>query len=224
MLLTALNAAVGYEAVAHRVAHHSKAPPVPDPDPCRLTETQRQAILNACTEPWLSQLVVVALLTGLRQGEELALSVQDVDFEGSRLWVRHTLTRTDGAYVLGEPKSSTSRRPVTLNEAALDALRKAIASRHVECPIPDLIFTTARGQPRNGSVLTHRFQAALAAASLPTLRWHDLRAAHGSWLLDTGTDIYTVSRRLGHRDVATTARFYGVVSEDLQRQASDRLV
>ena len=202
------------------------------PAPTVLSPEQAWAVLDACGEPGLQRLVGTALWTGLRLGEELGLTWPDIDFEGRCLHVRHALQRLGGAYSLVEPKSASSRRTLALPEAALTALE---AQRHwqVEArlaaggrwhqPIPGLVFTTSTGQPRNGTTLTHLLQDALERAGLPRLRWHDLRAAHGSLLLAGGVDISVVSRRLGHSSVSLTSRHYGGVADALQQAAADRL-
>lgn len=89
--------------------------------------------------------------------------------------------------------------------------------------IAELCFTTSTGQPRKGTAINHQFERALTTAGLPVIRWHDLRAAHGSLLLSAGVDISVVSRKLGHSSVALTSRHYGGVAEQLQQDAADRL-
>lgn len=126
--------------------------------------------------------------------------------------------------------SASSRRVVPLTPAATVAMQEERRAqlearpraKRGHSPIPDLCFTTSTGQPRNGSAITHSFEDALVAASLPRLRWHDLRAAHGALLLAAGVDISVVSRMLGYSAVAVTARHYAGVGEALGRAASDR--
>ncbi|MGC1183820.1 MAG: hypothetical protein WBA31_01535 [Candidatus Dormiibacterota bacterium] len=115
-------------------------------------------------------------------GEQLGLAWADIDFEHQQLHVRHSLRRIEAAYVLVEPKSTTSRRVVDL--------------------IP---------------------QAAMAAAGVPRMRWHDRRALHGGLLLLGGTDISTVSKMLGHSAIGVTPNPYAGVSDVLGRKASGRL-
>jgi integrase len=218
--------------VGRNVARLADAPRVPAPTPTVLEPAEVWAVLDACTEPGLRRLATVAITTGLRLGEQLGLRWADVDTERRCLTVRTTLQRTAGAYSLGEPKSTASRRVVPLTDSALEALHQerqaqlaaqlAAGSRWRQ-PIPGLVFTTATGAPRNGNAVTHSFQDALAAAGLSRLRWHDLRAAHGALMLAEGADISVVSRKLGHSSVSLTARHYGGVADSLQRAAADRL-
>ncbi len=230
VLRAALADAEKWGEIPRNVAKLADAPHMPPPQPTVLSPEQVREILGALTEPSLRRLAIVALHSGLRLGEELGL--RSVDLDGHSLHVRQCLQRVDGAYQLVEPKSATSRRVVPLTADAVEALaqerqsqleaRLAAGGRWRE-PIPGLVFTTATGQPRSGPSLTHLFQDALSRAGLPKLRWHDLRAAHGSLMLASGADISVVSRRLGHSSVALTSRHYGGVSEALQQDATDRL-
>jgi len=221
------------DGLIHRnAAKLADAPHLAAPQPVVLSAGDVHNLLDACADPSLRRLAVVAITTGLRMGEQLGLRWADVDFERRCLHVRTALQRTDGAYSLAEPKSSTSRRIVALPDAALEALREErrdqaaaqlAAGGRWRQPIPDLCFTTADGQPRSGTSLTHLFQDALQRAGLPRLRWHDLRAAHGALMLAGGTDISVVSRKLGHSSVSLTSRHYGGVADALQQEAADRL-
>jgi integrase len=232
VLRAALADAEKWGEIPRNVARLADAPHIPPPQPVVLSPDQVREVLDAITEPGLRRLAVVALHTGLRMGEELGLRWVDIDVDSHRLHVRQCLQRLGGEYQLVEPKSSTSRRVVPLTDAALDALREErreqaaaqlAAGGRWHQPIPDLCFTTAAGQPRNGTSVIHQFQDALERAGLPRLRWHDLRAAHGSLLLSAGVDVSVVSRRLGHSSVALTSRHYGGVSDALQQDATDRL-
>ena len=232
VLRAALSDAEKWGEISRNVAKLADAPHLPVPQPVVLSPDQVREIIEALPEPSLRRLAVVAIHSGLRLGEELGLRWVDVDLEGHALHVRQCLQRVGGTYQLVEPKSSTSRRVVALPESALEALReerrdqaaaRLAAGGRWHQPIPDLCFTTAAGQPRNGTSVTHLFQDALQRAGLPHLRWHDLRAAHGSLLLAGGTDISVVSRRLGHSSIALTSRHYGGVADALQQAAADRL-
>jgi integrase len=217
--------------VARNVAKLADGPKLPAPHPAVLSPDEVRTLLDAL-DPGLRRLVLVAITSGLRVGEQLGLKWQDVDWDQRRLTVRSSLQRVGGAYVLGEPKSETSRRVVSLTADAVEALReeqqvqreaKLAAGRRWKEPIPGLCFTTDRGAPRCATALTHRLQTALAAAGLSRLRWHDLRGAHGSLLLAGGADISVVSHRLGHSSVSLTSRYYGGIASSLDRASADRL-
>ena len=217
--------------VNRNVARLAQGPKLPAPHPAALSPAQVSTVLGAM-DPGLRRLVLVAITSGLRVGEQLGLRWEDIDWDQRRLTVRSSLQRVGGAYVLGEPKSETSRRVVNLTADAVEALReeqqvqrkaRLAAGRRWHETIPGLVFTTDRGVPRCATALTHRLQASLAAAALPRLRWHDLRGAHGSLLLAGGADISVVSHRLGHSSVSLTSKYYGGVASSLDRASADRL-
>ena len=231
VLRSALSRAERNELVVRNVAKLAGVEKAPKLHPIVLTPDAVRLVLDAC-EPGLRRLVAVAIDTGLRQGELLGVRWGDVDFEGRRLMVRTTLQRVGGEYRLGPPKSDTSSREVELSGFTLDALagereaqeaaREGAGARW-RPTIPDLVFTTGLGAPRNGSSLTHALQKALRAAGLQPLRWHDLRAIHGGLLVQAGVGMSTARDRLGHSSIAVTSAFYAGVVDALQREAADKV-
>jgi integrase len=232
VLRAALSDAERDGLVGRNVARLARAPHVAPPHPTVLRPDEAREVVASLSDPGLRRLATIAIGTGLRQGELLGLRWEDVDAERRSVRVRSVLVPLGGSYGLAEPKSASSRRVVPVGEYVLQALSeerqaqreaKLAAGRRWREVIPDLCFTTATGAPRNGNALTHSFQDALAAAGLARLTWHDLRAAHGALLLQSGTDISVVSRQLGHGSVGVTARHYGGVADSLGREAADRL-
>jgi integrase len=75
----------------------------------------------------------------------------------------------------------------------------------------------------NGTAITtHAWQGALAGAGQPRLRWHDLGAAHGALLLQSGIDFMAISKQLGHSHMNVTAKYDAGVADELGREAADR--
>lgn len=104
-----------------------------------LTPTQARQLIETAVSDRLQALYVVAVGTGMRQGELLALRWEDVDLEARRLQVRHTLARVDGKLVLLEPKTDRSRRTIALAHLvvaglALEQLRTCVHNddRHTD--------------------------------------------------------------------------------------------
>lgn len=232
VLRAALSDAEKWGAVGRNVARIADPPRVPHPEPVTMPPAGVNRVLEAMTGLDIGNMVKVALWTGMRQGELLGLRWQDIDSQARELHVTRALQRVAGEYRLVEVKSSSSRRTVRLTQPALDALqaeRQAQLERRLAAggrwrePVPDLVFTTRTGQPRNGPAITHAFQAALATAGVPPLRFHHLRHLHGSLLLASGVDLATVSHILGHSSVALTASTYAGVLPSLREDAADRL-
>ncbi len=234
VLRAALSDAQREGLLARNVASLAKPPRVAREAPKVLTPAEARAVIDAMPDPGLQRLVAVAVNTGLRQGELLGLRWTDVDGQAAELHVTQALQRVAGAYRLVEVKSISSRRTVPLTADAVAALedqrrwqaeaRLAAGSRWRPIPgLGELVFTTDRGQPLNGTSLTHRFEDALRAAGLPVIRWHHLRHAFAGLMLGSGSDLATVSGLLGHSSVSLTASTYAGLMPSLKRAAADRL-
>jgi integrase len=92
-----------------------------------LTPEQVKTLFEAAKGDRLEALYVLAVTTGLRQGELLGLKWDDVDMEAGTLQVRRTLTTAKGGPVISPPKTRGSRRTVKLSQRALEALRSHLA-------------------------------------------------------------------------------------------------
>lgn len=190
-----------------------------------------RAVLDAVRGDQLEPLVTLALATGLRQGEALAMRWADVELEAAQLTVRHTLHRAGGSVFLAEPKTRRSRRTVTLPAFAVTALRRQRDWFQAQQRLlagsdwqeGGYVFTTARGTPMHGSDVTRRLQRRLAAAELPRMRFHDLRHGAATLLLAQGVHPRVVMETLGHSTIAVTMNVYSHVVPALQREAADRL-
>lgn len=191
-----------------------------------LSPDDARAIIAACEPTWFGPAVAVALWTGLRQGELLALRWEDVNLAGRTLTVTHSLARLPSPggtrFVLDEPKTSRSRRTVPLTAPALAVLR-AHRKASLGGNAHGLVFARPDGRPIDGTQLTHAFQAALEAAGLPRMTWHDLRHGFVSLLLGAGVPLPLVSELAGHSGIAITADVYGHLTAEAREGAMDRL-
>lgn len=193
-----------------------------------LTGEQVRHFLDATADDRFGPLYALAVATGMRQGELLALRWDDVDLEARTLDVRHSLQRR--SRVLAEPKTQRGRRRLVLGESALDALRTQ-ASRQRRARIAagrswhdeGLIFTTGEGRPLDGANVTHGLQVALERLGLPRQRFHDLRHAHATLMLEAGEELAVISRTLGHADLSTTADIYSHLTRAMQERSAARM-
>ena len=186
-----------------------------------LTPDQAKILLEtACAvSDRLEALYVLAVTTGLRQGELLGLKWDDVDLEAGMLQVRRTLTTAKGGPVLSAPKTRGSRRSVKLPPAASDALRSHLERQLAEIDRVGslwqengLIFASEVGEPLDRRyVTTHRFKPSLKRAGLPRVRFHDLRHTCATLLLSKNVNPKVVSEMLGHASIAITLDTYSHV-------------
>jgi integrase len=195
-----------------------------------LTAEQVRALLEASRSERLGPLFHVAIATGLRQGELLALRWDDVDFVAGTVRVRHSLRIVAGEPVFDEPKTARSRRVVPLPASALAALREQKDRQAFERARPGdrwreygLVFTTSIGTPLERMNVTHRLQAILKDAGLPRQRFHDLRHGCATLLLQQGASPRVVMETLGHSTIGVTMNTYAHVMPAVQREAADQL-
>jgi integrase len=197
-----------------------------------LTPDQARRFVEAIRGDRLEALYLMAIGTGLRQGEILGLAWKDVDMDAAVVTVRHALQRVDGRLVLVPPKSRTSHRTVALPAFVVDALRaqwlrqrreRLLAGSRWQPDDRDLVFTTTVGTPMDGIAVTRRFQAALRAAGLPHQRFHDLRHAYASLLLAQGVAARVVMEALGHSQIALTLNTYSHVMPAMERAAAEQM-
>jgi integrase len=197
---------------------------------CPLTPEQAKLLLQVAHETGdrLTALYVLAIHTGLRQGELLGLKWDDVDLEDGSLQVRRTLAITKNGPVLTSPKTTGSRRSVKLTSKAIEALK-----RHLERQLGEidrigslwsengLIFASEKGEPINRHNLTRRsFKPLLKRAGLPQIRFHDLRHTCATLLLTRNVNVKIVSEMLGHSTIAITLDTYSHVLPNMRDQAA----
>lgn len=187
----------------------------------------RKLLAGGCGE--LEALDVLALTTGMRQGELLALVWEDVDLEIGVIHVRHTLQHgSAGAWTLESPKTAKSRREVELNPSTVEALQAhrtaQLEARLAAGPLwhdHGLVFTRGDGEPMRGTHLLQRhFHPFLRRAGLPLIRFHDLRHTAATQLLLQGINSKVVQERLGHSNVGITLDRYSHVLPGMQREAA----
>ncbi len=187
-----------------------------------LSEKQVRAVLKEARGHRLEALFVLALTTGMRQGELFALRWGDVDLRRRTLYVQRSAQEVDSEITFVEPKTELSRRRVALSQVAIDALkrRRAIADR--EGYRGYLVFPSERGHVlRKSNFLRKDWEPIRSAAGVPDARFHDLRHTAASLLLIEGVHPKVVSEMLGHASVRLTLDTYSHLIPTLQATAAD---
>jgi len=229
LLHEALNHAVRWQLIARNPAD-AVTPPRPGRAKVRgLNAEEAAELLQAATETHLYALVYLALATGARQGELLALRWEDVDLERGSIQIVRTARRVPGkGVVYRSPKTHRSLRPVALSPDTVRVLRhhrrSQAENRLLLGPAytdNGLVFASPTGQPPDDSNLRRTFARLVADAGLTRLRFHDLRHTAATLMLRAGIHPKVVSERLGHATVGLTLDTYSHVLPDLQRDAAD---
>ena len=160
---------------------------------------------------------MVALFTGMRLGEVLALRWASMDLDKAVIYVREAIEETDEHGIrFKEPKSKAGRRDITLPDILVDALREhrkvqlelRMKMGQGRLPNEALLFATLEDAPQSTISMSKSWGKFAASIGMPEVTFHALRRTHASQLIDAGVDIVTVSKRLGHAKPDITLRVY----------------
>lgn len=202
-----------------------------DPDMRALSAEEAATFLEASRGDRYAALYSLALATGMRQGEMLALPWKNVDLSTGIVRVRRTLVIVKGGFEYAPPKTGRSRRDVELRPEAVGALRehrkRQLEERMRLGGTPEdhgLVFATTTGTPlRRQNLQRRHFKPILKEAGLPDVRFHDLRHTFATLTLANGADLNTISKYLGHASVKVTLDVYAHVLPGMQKKALSAL-
>jgi integrase len=185
-----------------------------------LTQDQMRSLLDAAKGDKLEALYVLAITTGMRQGELIGLQWKDVDLDGGTLRVNRSVYER----VVSSPKTNAGRRTIRLSKLAESALKQHRVDAATRSErLSEWVFPNANGTPIGHQNLHNRsWKPLLRRAGLPhSVRFHDLRHSCISLLLSRGIPVKVVSEMAGHADISVTLSVYGHVLPDMQWTAAN---
>lgn len=228
LLHKAFDQAEKWGLVARNVAALVSPPRAPRQEMKTLTEEQARAFLEAASGERYEALYVVALSTGMRLGELLALRWRDLDLERATAHVQQSVQISrDHEVLFTPPKTTRSRRKVQLTNTAVAALRRQ-RTRQLQERLAaagawadlDLVFADEIGNVTLQSRVRWNFESVMRRAALPRIRFHDLRHTAATLLLGRGVHPKIVSEMLGHSTIAITLDLYSHVTPTMQREGA----
>jgi len=227
VLHKALGNAVRWNLVSRNICDLVSPPRIVKPTIESLKMEQAHKLLEAVRGHRLEVLLIVALTTGIRRGELLALRWSEVDLEEQRIQVRRTVDYITGyGYVETEPKTAAGKRLIALPYFVANILKQH-RLQQLEAKLKvgrawedrDLVFTDLHGGYFNPRYLGKLFDKVLAEADLPHMRFHDLRHSAATLLLSMGVHVKVVQEILGHSTISMTADIYSHVLPSMQEDA-----
>lgn len=157
-----------------------------------LSDSEREELLKACKEsnnPYLYPVVVLALSTGMRQGEVLGLPWENVDLHQGRITLHET--------------KNDERRVVPLTGKALELLKEHSKVKRIDTP---LLFP-GKVYPNKPIDLRAPWETALETAKIEDFRFHDLRHSAASYLAMNGASLAEIAEVLGHKTLQMVKRY-----------------
>ncbi len=192
-----------------------------------LTTAQIKKLLKAAKGDQLEALIVLAVLSGARQGELFALEWGDLDLAHGTMSIRRSQQDVNGVVSIVQTKTEASRRRVYLPKVAIEALRghrERAAAKGAPLGTGDLVFTAPGGGPlRRNNVISRSFKPLLERAKLPPIRFHDLRHSYATTLLSSGADAKIIQAQLGHARIGVTLDTYAHLLPSLAKGAVRKL-
>ncbi len=176
--------------------------------------------------PRFRALVLLAALGGLRRGELLGLTREDVDLLHRTVSVRVQRQETKrGEMLIGPPKTAAGRRTLALPIEVVADLDYHL-SRWAEPGAAGVVFVGEKGGPVRPGVLQTEWDRARRAVGLPTVHLHDLRHVAGTLAASTGAGTKEIMRRLGHATQEAALRYQHATDERDRELAAgiDRIV
>lgn len=230
VLRNAFQHAVRLQLIARNPFDAVKPPKCTPTKRAFLDETEAAKLLHCATESEISTQVAIALLTGLRRGEVLALRWCDIDWERRLLSVRQALSQPKGGIRFKSPKTATSIRTVSMSPMLIEVLKKHRINQTKNrwkfkedyAPL-DLIIAEEDGSPMRPQRFSDRFRALIGKAGVTKVRLHDLRHSHASHALRAKVHPKVVSERLGHSSSSITLDLYSHVLEGMQEEGAIRV-
>jgi integrase len=226
----ALGHAVQWGVTVANVAANVKPPKVEATEIEILRDAERAAVLERLKGRAIHPIVVMALGTGMRRGELLALRWQDVDLDRAQVRVERSLEQTRAGLRFKAPKTKHGRRSIALPSFVVTELRahwKAqqegrLALGLGKAPPESLVFARFDGEARSPNRFSQEWAETAKALGLK-VTFHALRHTHASQLIASGMDVLTISRRLGHGSPTVTLGVYGHLFTNSDERAAKAL-
>ena len=229
-LSQALGHAVRLGVLFKNPAEQVKPPRPPSREIKILDKKEITTLINAAKGVGLYVPVLVAVTTGMRRGELLALRWSDISPKAELLTVNQSLERIKGRFEFKSPKTKTSRRTITLPAITIEALRghyRAQIEERLKLGLGrdprGLVFARPDGQPMDADTLSKAFRRLVASAKVTPITFHGLRHTHISHLLMDGVHVKLVSERAGHASINITLGVYAAYIPNMQSDAARRV-
>lgn len=227
ILRRAMREALALGLVARNVTEAVSPPKAPRPPVKSWDAADLRRFMAVAQEDGYSPLWLLAVHTGMRQGELLGLRWQDVDLDRGVAHVVQALPTVRQGVQFSQPKTASGRRTIALDATCIAALREHKARQNerrlaigVLWHDYDLVIASAIGTPLNHTNVYHRFIKLVAIAGVPRIPFHGLRHTHATLLMAAGVHPKVVSERLGHADISLTLSTYSHVLPQMQQEAA----
>lgn len=235
VLRSALSYAAGEEIIERNVASMVRLPKLKRAKVEILTADEIADALRKLEGHSLYPIAALALGTGVRRGEIVALRWSDWNTKAGTLRIERSLEKTGSGKTkrlrLKLPKTDNSNRTISLPEFTVTALRDhrrqtlelRIAIGAGTLPADAPMFGDLEGNWLDPDSISDRWRETVKTRKLPKVTFHALRHTHASALIAAKLDVVAISRRLGHANPAITLSVYAHLFENCDDEAADAM-
>ena len=229
LLHQALSHAVGLQLIPTNPAAAVKPPRARPAEKRALTPAEVEVLLASIQDDEMRRIAHVAVTTGARLSEVVALTWKSVDLEGRQMAITRAAHYLPGKGVsFEEPKSAAGRRTIALARSTIATLqeqKRAQAEQRLRIGPSwsdrDLVFPDQLGEVRRPYAVSARFARLATVAEFDDITFHNLRHTHATVLLRGGVNVKLVAARLGHANAAVTLQTYQHMQPDLAEHVAD---
>jgi len=230
VLSMALGQAVENEILMKNPAKSTNLPKQHKKEARALTREEQSVFLEALKGDPKENAIRFALTTGVRVGELLGLSWDDIDMEQTKIRITKNLQRIDSKIVISTPKTAKGKRDIPLIEEAIQILKRQ-NKRQLEQRLKagsawqknNYVFTTAIGSPLDKDHINRTLRRVCEKANIKPFSVHTLRHTFATRGLEAGIGLKVMQEILGHASLAVTADTYSHVMPDKKRESMEKL-
>lgn len=237
LISSVLETAVKWQIIFSNPCKRVDAPKAERKEARYLDEKQSMEILQALSDEPLKYRVLFTLLlySGMRRGEICGLSWQDIDFKSGIIDINKSSLYLPGKGIFDDKtKNASSMRSIKIPSFVIELLQELRKEQIQEImkqgtawqgsiSASAKVFTRADGKPIHPCSVTDWFEKFLKRHNLPDVCVHSLRHTNATLMIASGVDLRTVSKRLGHAQMTTTANIYTHAIRTADERASQVL-
>lgn len=237
LISSILETAMKWQIIASNPCSRVSAPKAERKEARFLDEKQAQDILQALSQEALKYRALFTLLlySGMRRGEICGLSWLDIDFQECIIDINKSSLYLSGKGVFDDKtKNASSMRSIKIPGFVIDLLQEWRKEQLQEMFAlgsawkgsfdgKGKVFTGNEGKPLHPCTVTNWFEKFLKRHNLPEISVHSLRHTNATLMIASGVDLRTVSKRLGHAQMSTTANIYTHAIRSADERASQTI-
>lgn len=223
-----LEQALKWQLITINVSNGVEKPKVKKNETEVLNEKEIKKLIDISKKTNLFIPIILGTYTGMRRGEILGLTWENVDLKQGYVKVVKTLSSTKNGIEFTQPKTETSNRTIAISKTVVEILKQNKVNQ-LKNKIRlgnlyndnNLVCCKEDGNFINPKNFSRDFHKLITNNNLKNVRFHDLRHTHASLLVKLGVHPKEISTRLGHSDISITMNLYSHIYEETDKQTAN---